>query len=48
MQQMWQQITSYASDFSAACTGGSIQRVERTKDGSFQFMEEDQVAAVAG
>lgn len=42
MQQVWDQITRYASDFSSSCTGGKIEQVERTSDGEFQFMERDE------
>lgn len=40
MAQLWQQIMSVASDFSAACTGGAIQRVLRTDSGTFEFVED--------
>ena len=48
LQELWEQVMGYASDFSATCTGGAIERVERTADGSFQFIEAGELAMIAG
>ena len=48
LQELWGQVMGYASDFSATCTGGAIERVERTTDGAFQFIEAGELAMIEG
>lgn len=48
LQELWGQVMAYASNVAIACTGGDIERVERTSDGSFQFIEEGEIAAIEG
>jgi DNA repair exonuclease SbcCD ATPase subunit len=48
LQELWDQVMGYASDFAATCTGGAIERVERTAGGAFQFIEEGEVAMIEG
>ncbi|MEA3242321.1 MAG: AAA family ATPase [Pseudomonadota bacterium] len=48
LQELWDQVMGYASDFASTCTGGAIERVERTAGGAFQFIEEGEVAMIEG
>ena len=48
LQELWGQVMAYASNVAIACTGGAIERVERTTDGAFQFIEAGDVAAIEG
>jgi DNA repair exonuclease SbcCD ATPase subunit len=48
LQQLWDQVMGYASDFASTCSGGAIERVERTAGGAFQFIEEGEVAMIEG
>ena len=48
MQALWGQVTGFASNFSEMCTGGTIERIERTPEGVFQFFEEGVAARIEG
>ena len=51
MDQLWEQVTGYASEFASTCTGGYLTEVRRSKDGGFSYVEngyEDDVISASG
>lgn len=48
MAALWEQVTGYASDFASMCTGGALTGMERTKEGSFQYLEDGTSAVIHG
>lgn len=46
LQAAWELILGRASAFASATTDGFISEIRRTEDGTFEFIEQDQVAQV--